>query len=567
MNLHPTLNTIRSRIILGEAALVTGLVVVAAIGVGALRTLGSTVSGEQETLMRLSGEGNRLVVALLDQVRAGEQYLTDRSSSALESFRSAGVEAHRHRGRLQSYPEWTLSDRIVLGRIGLLQEEAEAFYALAHAQQDLGRRGAALASAAAARTRADSLGDLTREFLANQGKRAEETAAALTETAENGVLSVWTVLAASVIAAAAVGVATLRSVERPLARLASAAQRFGDGDLRPVPLGDMPQELRELTDAMDRLGGTLRNLVAGVVNESDRVAGAAEDLSAISEQLAAAASDISTATSGISADAHQQVDELNASSTSAGGLHQTGDDTLRVSRRVAELGAGIQRLAESYESDVSAVGSALEDLSRFAQTTADQVQELDRLSVPIYEFIDLIKQISSQTNLLALNAAIEAARAGERGVGFSIVAEEVRQLADSSSSAAEQVSGTVKTIRDQVSTMASTMADGRARLLGVGSVSRGLADALASIRQTVGEIESESKRVAHEVSVNLEAINQIQSTLHNALDAARSHATASEEVAAAAEEQGASTEEMAARAGELSRASEKLRGLVREFRA
>ncbi len=233
---------------------------------------------------------------------------------------------------------------------------------------------------------------------------------------------------------------------------------------------------------------------------------------------------------------------------------------------MADLGAGVQRLAGNYESDVVALSGALDELSRFARTAADQVQALEDLSVPIYEFIELIKQISTQTNLLALNAAIEAARAGERGIGFSIVAEEVRQLADSSAAAAERVSGTVKHIRDQISAVAETMADGRARVLGVGAVSRGVADALGSIRQTVAEIEEEASRVAEEAAANLQAVNRIKAALQNALAAAQAHAQTSEAVAAAAEQQGATTEEVAARASDLTGAAKHLRSLVKSFR-
>ena len=97
-----------------------------------------------------------------------------------------------------------------------------------------------------------------------------------------------------------------------------------------------------------------------------------------------------------------------------------------------ELGDRIQELAAQHRADVAAAGQTLLDVREVVRTSAQQVQELARLSEPITAFIDLIKQISSQTNLLALNAAIEAARAGEHGRGFAVVAEEVRRLADSS---------------------------------------------------------------------------------------------------------------------------------------
>ncbi len=561
------INTLRFRIAIGETALVVGIAVIALIGLGALRTLRDTVTGELASLSQSLHESNELAVSLFDQMRAAEQYLTEQSAEALAAFESAGESSYRSHRRLQLLTDLPPTDRLVIGRIGTLHAQAEVLYSIAHANQDLGRRPEALAAAASARDSATQLVESIRQFLAAQTQHTEATSVGLREIAADRMLSVVTVLTASLLAAIAIAIVTLHSVERPLARLAGAAMRFGDGDLRPVSLGEMPAELQGLTDAMDRLGQTLRSLVRGVTEESERIAAAAEDLSAISQGLAAAASDISAATEEISGGAQEQVEGLDRSTTAAAELQVAAEDTRRIASRVSELGAGIKRLTETYESDVSAVGTALVELNEAAKTTQHQVQELDRLSQPIYEFIDLIKQISSQTNLLALNAAIEAARAGERGVGFSIVAEEVRQLADSSSTAAEQVTTTVKTIRDQVAALADTMAASRARVGVMDPVSQGVAEALASIGQAVGEIEDESKRMTERATAHLAAVGQILVSLRGAAETARIHAQSSEELAAAAEQQGASTEEMTAQASELSSAAGHLRSLVRSFRS
>ena len=515
----------------------------------------------------MSAANNRLVTQLFEQLRAAEQYLTDGSAEARNAFRSGGEAAHIYQRRLQALPELSESDRLVVTQVGVLQAEAEVLYSFAHAQQDLGRRGDAQSGARLARERATEMLRLVGLLSTSQSVGAEATANSLALAATDREMLVWTVLAASVLIAVAIGVATLQSVERPLTRLAAAARRFGDGDLRPVALGRMPSELAELGEALDRLGGTLRTLVTEVVEESERIASAAEDLSAISEQLAATSGDVSTAMEEVSSGAQRQVAGLDESSAAAQTLHETTEDAGHVSGRVAELGASIHQLAETYGSDIDAAGNTLVELGNLVQRTARQVEELDELSEPIYEFIDLIKQISSQTNLLALNAAIEAARAGERGVGFSVVAEEVRQLADTSAQAAERVSGTITTIRDHVSAMTETMAAGRAQARGVGTVSQGAAEALRQIVTSVREVETESRRVAGQAAQNLTAVDNITRALKSASQAAQSHASSSEEVAEAAQEQGASTEEMAAQAAVLNRAAEHLRSLVKAFRA
>jgi len=200
------------------------------------------------------------------------------------------------------------------------------------------------------------------------------------------------------------------------------------------------------------------------------------------------------------------------------------------------------------------------------QTTSTQVTQLARQSAAVEDFVDLIKRISSQTNLLALNAAIEAARAGEHGRGFAVVAEEVRQLADESARAAEDVTRTTGVIREQVEEVTATMAVGQAKVRGIESVAEGAARGLAEISVAVEQVEQAAARVTQAAQLNKGVTEQLGHRSEQLAGRAVLHASSAEQATAAAAEQGASTEEMAAAAGLLLQAAEKLRGLVQGFR-
>src|SRR5207245_9798271 len=176
-------------------------------------------------------------------------------------------------------------------------------------------------------------------------------------------------------------------------------------------------------------------------------------------------------------------------------------DTAEAAERVAQLGEEIRTVADRHRDDVATAVNTLLDVREVVQTTSRQIQQLAQLSTAIDDFVDLIKRISSQTNLLALNAAIEAARAGEHGRGFAVVAEEVRQLADESSRAAEDVARTTRVIREQVEGVTATMAVGQAKVRGLESVAEGAARGLTEIVAAIAQVEQAAGRVtraAHE---------------------------------------------------------------------
>lgn len=560
------LDTLKARIALGTGALVLGLVAIATLALTSLQRLSEAVTRETTLLSQVSALSNGILATVLDEVRAGEQYLFDRSPAAERQFRAAADETYDLERMLRALPALDEENRALVARIGALQQQVHAGYSYAHALADIGRRELALAALGAARGPATEMMLRVRTFSATQAARAQATGRRILVTARQRELVVWAVLAVSLVLGVAVSVATVRSVERPTVRLGAAAGRFSEGDLRPVTLGVMPRELAGLGDAMSRIGTRLRAVVADVVAESERMSGTATDLSAVSQELAATATEINTAMIEIARGAEQQVADLERCTAATDRMQQIARTTAEVARRVSERGAEIRRLAARYQQDVAAAANALLELRTVVQTSAAQAEELERRSASITEFVDLIKRISSQTNLLALNAAIEAARAGERGMGFAVVAQEVRQLADSSGHAAEEVGEHLKVVRQQVAQVAETMAAGRAKVRGVEEVAQGAARALEAIVGAVGEVEEAARRVAAEAADNLKGAEEVRILLSDVAAAAHAHASSSEQVTAAAEQQGAATEQMAAQAGELTQAAERLRTLVKGFR-
>ena len=543
-----------------------GLVIAAVVGVTSLRTLRRSLATEIEHLRASSEVGSGLVTAVFDEIQSAERYIADRSSAAGEQFQADVDAAFRYQRQLDGLPGLTEADRITVNRLKQLQSAIHVDYSLAHALLDLRRDHEALALAAAVREPVAELTRLVRELSARQSEKATAAGQRLAILARQREIVLWLVLIATAIVGVLVGAFTLQWVEGPLVRLVTAAERFGSGDLRPVTTGRMPREFQVLADAMRQMGERLRGIVSEVVGSADKIAGSAGDLSAVSEELAASSSQVSTAMLEISSGAEHQRNELNAAQGGLDQLRRATAEMADAASRVARLGEEIRTVADRHRSDVAAAGTTLLDVREVVRTTATEVTQLAEQSAAIDDFVDLIKRISSQTNLLALNAAIEAARAGEHGRGFAVVAEEVRQLADESARAAEDVARTTRVIREQVEEVTATMAVGQAKVRGIESVAEGAARGLTEIVASVEQVEQAAARVTRAAQENRGVTEQLGAQAQLVVTRAVSHASSAEQVTAATEQQGASTQQMAAAAGDLLQAAEKLRGLVRGFR-
>ena len=158
------------------------------------------------------------------------------------------------------------------------------------------------------------------------------------------------------------------------------------------------------------------------------------------------------------ADAHQTAgnvtriaDDLLALLTSQ------SDDVQRAGQMAATMRSAIEHVVDGSRVQFDTARNEIQSLQGTVKNTTDTIRALNERVARIAEFAKVITGITEQTNLLALNAAIEAARAGEHGRGFSVVAEEVRNLAGRTASAAQDISAMIKDIQGEAQKAVNAM--------------------------------------------------------------------------------------------------------------
>ena len=293
-------------------------------------------------------------------------------------------------------------------------------------------------------------------------------------------------LVIGLVVALGLGVIVARKIVQSLTKVTYVCEGLADGDLTRSTGLDAQDEPGRMARSLDAAMTKLRETIATIEGSAASLAGASEQMNGTAAQIAASAEETSVQAQAVSAAAEQvsrSVDTVSAGSE--------------------EMGASIREISQNA---AEAARVAAEAVSVTAATSAT-MNKLGDSSAEIGNVIKTITAIAEQTNLLALNATIEAARAGDAGKGFAVVASEVKDLAQETAHATEDISRRVEAIQSDTSGAVAAIEEISAVIERISEFQTTIASAVeeqtattAEMNRSVGEAASGTGEIAQNIT-------------------------------------------------------------------
>ena len=354
-------------------------------------------------------------------------------------------------------------------------------------------------------------------------------------------------------------------------RLRAARGILGEierGDLtRQVAAGaQTPDELGYLGVSVDRTTAAIAEIVREIAHQGHALATMASHLADSARSLQGASLEISATSAQLSEGTERQRQlivygrqDSEAASGLATTLHSRAQEA---ERKITEIALQAHRRGE----EVSKASTLLMNLLVHMDHASEVAAALDQESREIGKLVDGITRIASQTDLLALNAAIEAARAGQHGLGFRVVAGEVRKLAEQSARSAEEVRVRVRETQGQITRVVDAMRQGKQAAQGVGSVASTVQGALDAIFTDLNTTVQFATTFAAETENQTKRMREVLRRMEEVASIADGAAKGARQTTAATEHQIASLSELTATSQQLSEAAVRLGDTIRRFR-
>jgi len=355
----------------------------------------------------------------------------------------------------------------------------------------------------------------------------------------------WILLALGLAIAGIVSFLIIRSIIGPINEMTNAMGELSSGNKEiDIPSIGNEDEIGKMADAVqvfkvnmiknDELSEAQR---ASELVERERGEARAKlatefdgQVSKLLQTVSSSASEMETTAQSLSANAEQTTEKA---STVAAASEEASINVQTVASAAEELSSSITEISRQVSQSSEITKKAVVD----ANSTDEQIQGLATAVDKIGDVVALITDIADQTNLLALNATIEAARAGDAGKGFAVVASEVKNLANQTANATEEISG-------QISDIQTATRDSVESIQGIGAIIQKVDDIAVTISSAVEEQGAATQEIARNVEQASQGTNEVNVNIADVSGAATDTGAASTRVMQATQSLNTETENL-----------------------
>jgi methyl-accepting chemotaxis protein len=327
---------------------------------------------------------------------------------------------------------------------------------------------------------------------------------------ESARLLIIGIILAALLLSIGLAVGIGRMIARPLRQTVEVLEGLAEGRLDQHLDVDSKDEVGQMAVALNTAMAKLRETMSAMGNNAQGLASSSEELSSVSSQMTGSAEESATQANLVSAAAEQ-----------------VSRNVQTVATGTEEMSASIREIAKNAH---DAAGVA-EQAVHVAETTSATVAKLGQSSAEIGTVIKVINSIAEQTNLLALNATIEAARAGEAGKGFAVVANEVKELAQETSKATEDIGRRIEAIQSDTAAAVAAITEISGIIAQINDTQSTIASAVEEQTATTNEMGRNVTEAATGSSDIAENITGVARSASDTTAAASSTSQAADELA------------------------------------
>ena len=381
-----------------------------------------------------------------------------------------------------------------------------------------------------------------------------------------------TVLVSVLIEALCIALAIFFSnkLATPIAHVTNRLATLAQGDFRHNAALETKisstDEIGRMSQALDTLQHNVRQMMKQAIDAAEKITTAVAQLNESADQSATVSSQVASSMSKVADSCNEQFAEMDRTKAQIGTLEQHMSAFAGNLSQTVDAVDGTNRAAAQGATRVNEAVLQMQRIAESVSRSAEVITVLGEESDKIGTIVDAIAAIADQTNLLALNAAIEAARAGENGRGFAVVAEEVRKLAEQSSTSADEITALITSIQEKAQNAVEVMQEGA-------SQAQGGTEAVDAAGRTFKEIASMVEHVASESSAMGSRVHELEQSTHSIRNSAesmnkmsRSVAAESQTVSAATQEQTAAVQQIAGASRSLNEMSQAMHAAISKFK-